>query len=130
MVGVANPIDSFAVWDEGAAMMNENVNVQYVGFEAKGLVREYTFIVRRSSNQTSEFTLTIGNESFGSRRVRFQDAAEICSLRLHRELAAFGNFPPEAHYHISTTELDDYRNSHAPKAAGYYSYEPKVRQDL
>lgn len=109
--------------------MSENVNVQYVGFEAKRLVREYTFIVRRASNQNSEFTLTIGNESFGSRRVRFQDAAEICSLRLHRELAAFGNFPPEAHYHISATELDDYRKSHAPKGAGY-TYKPKVPQDL
>ena len=109
--------------------MTENVNVQYVGFEAKGLVREYSFIVRRALNQTSEFTLTIENESFGSRRVRFQDAAEICLLRLHRELTAFGNHPPEAHYRISETDLDDYRISHAPKAAGY-PYKTKVPQDL
>jgi hypothetical protein len=55
--------------------MTENVNVQYVGFEAKALVREYSFIVRRALNETSEFTLTIGNEAFGSRRVRFQSLA-------------------------------------------------------
>jgi hypothetical protein len=109
--------------------MTENVNVQYVGFEAKALVREYSFIVRRPLNESSEFTLTIGNEAIDSRRVRFQDAPEICSLRLHRELAAFGNHPPRAHYSISETDLDDYRNSHAPKAAGY-PYKPKVSRDL
>jgi hypothetical protein len=105
------------------ALMSENVNVQYVGFEAKALVREYSFIVRRASNETSEFTLTIGNEAFGSRRVRFQDAPEICSLRLHRELAIFGKQTPQANYRISETDLDDYRRSHAPKTAGY-PYKP------
>lgn len=105
--------------------MSENVNVQYVGFEAKVLVREYRFVVRGSANQISEYTLTIDNESFGSRHVRFQDAAEICSLRLHRELAAFGNRPPRAHYCIGTAELEDYRKSHSPKAAGYAHKPPQ-----
>jgi len=109
--------------------MIENINVQYVGFEAKTLVREYSFIVRQGLDETSTFTLTIGNEAFGSRRVRFQDAPEICSLRLHQELAAFGNHPPQAHYRISETDLDHYRSSHAPKAWGY-PYKPKVSRDL
>jgi hypothetical protein len=109
--------------------MTENVNVQYVGFKAKPLVREYSFIVRRALNETSEFTLTIGNEAFGARRVRFQDAPEICSLRLHRELVAFENHPPQAHYRISETDLDDYRSSHAPRAVGY-PYKPKATRDL
>lgn len=105
--------------------MTENMVVQYVGFQVKPLVREYSFIVRRALNETSEFTLTIGNEAFGSRRVRFQDAPEICSLRLHRELAVLGNHPPQAHYCISETDLDDYRSSHAPKVWGY-PYKPKA----
>jgi hypothetical protein len=109
--------------------MIENVNVQYVGFEAKALEREYSFIVRRALSEASEFTLSIGNEAFGSRGVRFQDAPEICSLRLHRELAVFGNHPPKAHFRISETDLDDYRSSHVPKAAGY-PYKPKAPRDL
>jgi hypothetical protein len=109
--------------------MTENINVQYVGFEAKALVREYSFIVRRGLDETSEFTLTIGNEAFGSKGVKFQDAPDICSLRLHRELAVFGNRPPKAHYHISETELDEYHTAHAPKAWGY-PYKPKVSRDL
>lgn len=105
--------------------MTDKVIVQYVGFKAKALEREYSFVVRRALNETSEFTLTIGNEAFGSRRVRFQDAPEICSLRLQHELAVFGNHPPTAHYCISETDLDDYRNSHAPKVYGY-PYKPKL----
>jgi len=104
--------------------MIEKLNVQYVGFEAQTLVREYRFVVRRALNETSEFTLTIANEAFASRRVRFQDAPEICSLRLHHELDAFGGAPPQAHYHISETDLAEYRTSHAPRAGGN-PYKPK-----
>jgi hypothetical protein len=109
--------------------MTETINVPYVGFQAKALVREYSFIVRRALNESSEFTLTITNEAFGSRRVRFQDAPEICSLRLHRELAVFEEHPPQAHYRISEADLDDYRSSHTPSPRGY-PYKPKVSQDL
>jgi len=125
---VADQVGSFAPWNK-EALMTENINIQYVGFEAKALVREYSFIVRRALDETSEFTLTIGNEAFGSRRVRFQDAPEICSLRLRHELAVFGNHPPQTHYRISEADLDDYRSSHAPKAWGYAS-KPKVSRDL
>jgi hypothetical protein len=109
--------------------MTENMNVQYVGFEAKALVREYSFIVRRGLDETSEFTLTIGNEAFGAKGVKFQDAPDICSVRLHRELAVFGNCPPKAHYHISETDLDEYHTAHAPKVWGY-PYKSKVSRDL
>jgi len=109
--------------------MTENVTVQYVGFEAKSLEREYSFIVRRALNETSQFTLTIGNEAFGSRRVRFQDAPGICSLRLQRELAVFGDHPPQAHYRISEKDLDDYRSAHARRAAGY-PYKAKAPRDV
>jgi hypothetical protein len=126
--GSLSTVESFAGRNQGDPM-SESVDVQYVGFEAKALARVYSFVVRRALNQTSEFTLSIGNEAFGSRRVRFQDAPEICSLRLHHELAAFGNHPPVAHYHISETDLDDYRSSHAPKVSGY-PYKPKPPQDV
>ncbi|HXM98660.1 MAG TPA: hypothetical protein VN982_09315 [Candidatus Dormibacteraeota bacterium] len=108
---------------------NTSVQVQYVGFEAKVLRREYRFIVRGALNDVSEFTLAIGNEAFGSRRVRFQDAPEICSLRLHRELTSCGSNPPEEVISISETDLEEYRSSHAPKARGY-TYQRKVPDDL
>jgi len=109
--------------------MSDNVIVQFVGFEAKALVREYNFHVRQASSEIREFTLTIVNEAFNSRRVRYQDAPEICSLRLHRELATYSNRPPQAHYRISELDLDEYRNAHASKASGNID-KPKPAQSL
>jgi hypothetical protein len=109
--------------------MIKAINVQYVGFAAKPLVREYNFIVRGALNQTTEFTLTIGMDSFGAGRVRIQDAPDICSLRLHRELAASGEDHPSANYDIGDIELDDYRKAHPTKAVGPYSYKPKPAPD-
>jgi hypothetical protein len=98
---------------------NASVQVQYVGFEAKARTREYRFIVRGALNEVSAFVLTIGNEAFGSRGVRFQDAPEICSLRLHHELTVCGDKPPQEVIRISETDLEEYRSSHAPKTRGY-----------
>lgn len=91
--------------------------VQFVGFEVKERVREYTFSVRESSSDLREFTLTIPKEAFDERRVRFQDAPDVCSLKLRRELATYANHPPVTHYGITNAELEDYRNSHAPRGA-------------
>ena len=109
--------------------MSESINVQYVGFESKALVREYNFLVREASSGTREFALTIVNEAFSSRRVRYQDGPDICSLKLHRELATSANHPPQTHYRISEGELDEYRDSHAPKAAGGF-HPPKAAKQL
>jgi hypothetical protein len=109
--------------------MTENVNVQYVGFESKALVREYSFLVREAANGTREFAITIVNEAFISHRLRYQDGPDICSLKLHRELAASANQPPQTYYRISESELDEYRDSHTSKAAGHL-YKPKATRDL
>jgi hypothetical protein len=108
--------------------MSENVNVQYVGFQSKALVREYSFLVRQASSGTREFTLTIGNQAFSSHCLRYQDAPDICSLKLHRELAAFANDPPQTHYRISELELSEYRDSHAPKS-GRKLYTPQAARE-
>src|SRR5207302_11067673 len=107
--------------------MSDSVIVQFVGFEAKALVREYNFHVRQASSEIREFTLTIVNEAFNSRRVCYQAGPEICSLRLHRELATHANRPPQTHYLISEIDLSAYRHAHAPKPPGN-SYNPKPAQ--
>ena len=94
-----------------------SVNTQYVGFKAKAIVREYSFLVRESSIEPQEITFTILNEAFTSRRLSFQNAPDICSLKLHRELADSANNPLKTHYRLSETELADYHESHSPKAA-------------
>ena len=94
-----------------------SVNAQYVGFKAKAMVREYSFLVRESSIEPHEITFTILNEAFTSRRLSFQNAPDICSLKLHRELADSASNPLKTHYRISETELDDYHESHSSKVA-------------
>jgi len=97
--------------------VSDNILVQYVGFKAKALVREYTFSVREASSDPRKFTLTILNEAFNSHRARYQDAPDICSLKLHRELATYANHLLKTHYRITDAELDHYRGAHTKKAA-------------
>jgi hypothetical protein len=97
--------------------MSKDILVQFVGFESKRRGREYTFTVREPSVEPREFTLTIANRAFNERRVRYQDAPDICSLKLRHELATHANHPADSHFDISDLELEDYRSSHAPRSA-------------
>jgi hypothetical protein len=88
--------------------MSGIVSVQYLGFEVKALGREYSFLVRQAS-ETQEFTLAIVNEAFSSHLIRYQDAPNFCSVKLHRELATYANHPPQTQYRISEGELNEYK---------------------
>lgn len=95
--------------------MSDSVALQYVGFENKGTVREYGFTLRGSGGKSSEYFVTIENAAFVAHRVRYQDAPEICSLRLHREFAARTDHPPSTRFSVTDAELAEYMNAHAPK---------------
>ena len=95
--------------------MSDTVALQYVGFETKGAFREYAFTLRRSGGESSEFFVTIANAAFVAHRVRYQDAPDICSLRLHREFASRSGHLPSARFSITDAELADYMEAHTPK---------------
>src|SRR5260370_33424882 len=90
--------------------MSSGIIMQYMGFEAKRLTREYTFNVREAG-QEREFRLNIANEAFVSHRASYQDAPGICAQRLQVELATYSNHPPETAYEITGAELDSYRQA-------------------
>jgi hypothetical protein len=96
--------------------MADSIFVQYLGFQAHTLVRKYIFAVRETATEPLHYTLTIANEAFVSHRARYQDAPEICSLRLHRELDAYANHPPTTSFCITDTELAIYQDARKPKA--------------
>ena len=108
--------------------MSDTLIVQFVGYEVLSLVRQYKFSVRESRNEAREFTLTIANASFDCKRARFQDAPDICSARLRRELAADANHPANTHFEITDQELDDYRGRHSPKSSAS-PYKKKVTEE-
>jgi hypothetical protein len=95
--------------------MTDAIIVQYVGFQAKPLVREYTFAVRAIPSEPLQYTLSIDNEAFVSHRARYQDAPEICSLRLHQELTTYENHPPTTHFCVTDAELAIYHDARKPK---------------
>jgi hypothetical protein len=92
------------------------VVLQYVGFETKGTVREYIFALRGSGGGSSEYLVTIANAAFVEHRVRYQDAPDICSLRLRREFATSTDHPPFTRFSVTDAELADYKDAHTPKA--------------
>ncbi len=95
--------------------MSNEIIVQFLGYEVKAKAREYTFAVREVSSEPREFTLTIPTEAFNDRLLRIQDAPDVCSRKLRRELATYANHPPDTHYAITNAELDDYRIARAPR---------------
>jgi hypothetical protein len=100
--------------------MNDGLIVQYLGFQAKLLAREYSFHVREVGVER-EFTLSIANEAFLSHRARYQDGPDICAQKLQSELAAHANHPSQTEYVITSAELDSYRTSRAVKPSRYPS---------
>jgi hypothetical protein len=104
--------------------MSDGIIVQYLGYQAKLLVREYAFQVREAGAER-QFTLHIANEAFLSHKVSYQDAPGICSQRLQAELAAHANHPSETDFVITSAELDAYRASRMPKPSRYPSRDSK-----
>src|ERR1043165_4847236 len=110
--------------------MSDQVTLQYVGFEAKGEGRQYTFAVREPAKECINYTLSICDEAFTSHRVRYQDAAEICAIRLRRELGSDPQASLATSFSITDDDLAVYRNLHTPKAGRGFQRPQKDRVNL
>jgi hypothetical protein len=106
-------------------LVSDALVLQYVGFATKGAVREYAFTLRGTDGAYSEYFVTIANDAFVTHRVRYQDAPDICSLRLHREFATRTDHPTSTRFSVTDAELADYQDAHAPKPKPAYTH----RQD-
>ena len=93
------------------------LHVEYVGFSTDDVARRYTLRVRLATDEIHEFVLVIPNEAFLSHRLRYQDAPEICYLRLQRDLAACGECLPPDQQSVTDAELEEYRLAHVLKAS-------------
>ena len=89
--------------------------VEYLDFKAGESAREYRMRVRRGTDSWG-VTVAIPNEAFLSGRARYQDAPDICFLKVQKELAAIGEDGLIAGDHRMTDEeLEEYKVSHTPK---------------
>jgi hypothetical protein len=91
--------------------------VEYVGYQATEASRDYNLRVRQPGQPPVQFVVCIPNEAFLVKRVRYQDAPEVCFLKLQRELQACaeGGLPAERLV-VTDADLEEYRAAHAPKA--------------
>ena len=88
---------------------------EYLGFTVDEHCRVYKLRVRQLDGGSREFTVSIANRAFLANRVRYQDAPEICFLKLERELIAQGDCMEQSLLEVSDAELDEYRVSHTKK---------------
>jgi hypothetical protein len=83
--------------------------MSYLGFQTTPEGREYS--VRVGGVAPRLFVLFIAHQTFASGEARFQDAPDLCFVRLRRELAA----NPElegTRLVLTAQELEDYRGEH------------------
>ncbi len=90
---------------------------EYVGFTVNRTSRVYNLRVKQVDAEYQYYTLAILNRAFIEQRVRYQDAPEICFLRLERELIACGvDATPASHLCITDEELKEYKEAHTKKS--------------
>jgi hypothetical protein len=95
-------------------------HVEYLGFKAHKSTREYALRVRSLGEDVRDYTLVIDNNAFLTNRVRYQDAPEICFLKLQRELDSCANGrEPARTLKVTDADLEEYRVAHSPKAKLY-----------
>ena len=92
-------------------VLARSLTLRYLGFENTGQGRNYHLRVDSGSDVARLYDVSIPTEAFASRLVRFQDAAELCLQRLHRELDANAELPGGASFVITTADLDLYREA-------------------
>jgi hypothetical protein len=94
-------------------------HVEYLGFRIGETTRDYRLLIRHPDGVCQQFVLAIPHEAFTSQRVRYQDAAEICFLKLSRALdqwiSAPGSPPLAASQDVTDADLLAYREAHTSK---------------
>jgi hypothetical protein len=91
-------------------------HVEYLGFKAHKSTREYALRVCEVGVEVRNFTLVIENDAFLKNRVRYQDAPEICFLKLQRALVACADGgEPARTLKVTEADLEEYRVAHSPK---------------
>lgn len=96
--------------------MTTPLRSEYMGFTVDGTSRVYTMRVWTQDRVVHEVQIAIANQAFLSNRVRYQDGAEICFLKLGRELSQCGEGSiPTTRLEVTDAELDEYREAHAKK---------------
>jgi hypothetical protein len=83
------------------------LSVRYLGFESTDTGRLYSLSVDGEEG-ARHFAVLIPHAAFASRRVRFQDAPDLCFAKIQRELASDPALVPGETLVVSDAEIDLY----------------------
>jgi hypothetical protein len=97
-------------FDESSRAARQPI-VRYVGFRSTGEGREYTMRVADGLS-SREFVLLITHRAFAAREARFQDAPDVCSVKLRRALADEPDLLPGDCIAVTAEDLLEYRGDH------------------
>jgi hypothetical protein len=92
--------------------------VSYVGFKNLATSREYAFRVTQVDGSSNDFLFAVSNDAFLTHHVRYQDAAEICFLKLQRAVIASGPGLPAARQDVTEQDFEAYRLAHLGRTTG------------
>jgi hypothetical protein len=101
-------------------------HVSYVGFKSLPKAREYTLRVTQTDGSSQDFQLAVSNDAFLSRHVRYQDAPEICFLKLQRAVVDCEPGQPAVRQDVTAVDIEAYRLAHVAKASGRRVSPPAV----
>ena len=87
--------------------------VHYLGFRITADGREYLMQVS-DALEPRTYVLLVTHEAFATRQTRFQDAPDLCSRKLERELKADPDLLAADRLLLTADELLDYRHAHEP----------------
>ncbi len=91
-------------------------NIEYLTFTAGTAAREYHLRVRWGAEEAHDVTVVIPNEAFLSGRVRYQDAPDVCFLKIQKECSEGGEGSvPDRTLRMTDQELEEYKVAHTPK---------------
>lgn len=96
--------------------MTTGLRSEYVGFTVDETSRVYSMRVRMLDGTVHDVQIAIATQAFLTNRVRYQDAAEICFLKLQRALSQFveGTMLP-SRLEVTDAELEAYQKAHTKK---------------
>lgn len=115
-----------------------SARIEYMGFYTGVLTRDYRLRVIEDDGSFHDVVVAIAHAAFRDKRVRYQDGAEICYIKLQSAMAESAGTPPDAHHEVSDADLVAYVEARKPRpstrrraavAAAPAEAEPDGRRD-
>ena len=97
--------------------MTAAASIRYLGFESTDAGRDYALLVRQGED-SARVTVRIPHTAFAGHLTRYQDAPDICFLKVQHELALHDNQAPIHTLVVSDIELAAYRTAHEKTPGG------------